>query len=259
MTPAWIVPVDPTAMVVPEYRACSYGRWRIRRAWHAADTGFWGDEGDPREVAFLEGPSADGTGIANWMSTVKSELDSQAIGICGAVGTTVVLGFGLGWAVANIALNPAVDRVIAVERDPEILGLAEISGVFAGLAPDIRSKIELREADAFSFVPDMPVDTLVADIWPDWLEDRVHRDTIAIQRRIAARRVHFWGQEMAIWRQAVRRFGPDAPFDWAAVRQVAEQDMDLPLILPDWPDYPEKILMGLRRSAYDEMAAVGSA
>lgn len=188
------------------------------------------------------------------MSTVQLELESQEVGIHGAVGTTVILGFGLGWAVVNAALNPAVDRVIAVERDPDVIGLSDVSGVFDGLSPDTRAKIEIRQADAFEFEPDGPVDTLIADIWPDWQAHRVYEDMLILQSQIGADRVHFWGQEMTIWRRAIKRFGPDVPFDWTAIRRTVSEELELPLILPDWPDYPERILRLLQRCSGEELS-----
>jgi len=255
MTAPWVVPVRRNALTIPEFKAVAVGRWRIRRAMQWANMGFWGDDAGACDVAFLEGPGEGGGATANWMSTVQLELDSQEIGIAGAVGTTVVFGFGLGWATVNAALNPAVERVIAVERDPEIIALSEVSGVFDGLSPEVRGKIEIRQGDAFDFAPERSVDTMLADIWPDWLDPAVCRDVVRLQHRVGAARVHFWGQEATIWRAAVARFGPTAPFDWPAIRATVAEDLGLPLILPDWPDYPEMILRCVQRAAPAEVAA----
>lgn len=53
------------------------------------------------------------------------------------------------------------------------------------------------------------------------------------------------------------RFGPTAPFDWPAIRRTVGEDLALPLILPDWPDYPDKILKILRRFSYSELIESG--
>lgn len=257
MTEPWIVPVEPGRSIFPPYRAVSHGRWRIRIAELMADIGFWGDEGEPRSVAFLEGPTAQGDAPGGWMSTSRLEIESQEIGIAGAVGTTVVLGLGLGWAALNAALRPEVGRVVVVERDRDTIGLAEVSGLFDGVDPAVCAKIEFHACDAFAYAPDGPVDTLLADIWPDWQEPRVMRDASAINERVGAARVHVWGQEIFLWRHAVARNGPATPFDWPAIRRAVTEDIRLPLILPDWPDYPERILRCLRRCAPGELAAAG--
>jgi hypothetical protein len=181
------------------------------------------------------------------------EPESQEIGIHGATGTALMLGLGLGWAALNTMMNPSVTRLIVVERDAEVIALSARSGVFAGLSPDQRARLEIVAGDAFTFVPDGPIDTLLADIRPTWLDPMVVEEMRALQTRINAARVHFWGQEAAIWRAAAARFGPQAPFDWEAIRTVVADDIALPLILPDWDDYPQKIVDCLRRYGTPEI------
>jgi hypothetical protein len=52
---------------------------------------------------------------------------------------------------------------------------------------------------------------------------------------------------MEIWRHACRRAGrvPDA-LDWPTLRRIVEDDMKLPLILPDSGDYPMLISSAAR-------------
>jgi hypothetical protein len=253
----WVVPVTSGDLTIPPYREVQFGRWRIRQMADHTDMEFWDHASARRSITFLEGPAASSDVTMNWMSTLSMELESQEIGIAGAVGTTVILGLGLGWALLNTALRPSVDRVVVVERDPETIGLAEVSGLFDTVAPAVRAKVEIVEADAFSYSPDGPVDTLLADIWPDWQHPEVVSDMRRLHAGIGGERVHFWGQEIAIWRSAVARFGPTAPFDWPAIRRTVSEDMALPLILPDWPDYPDKILKILRRFSYSELIESG--
>ena len=61
-----------------------------------------------------------------------------------------------------------------------------------------------------------------------------------IQNNIAAEAIYFWGQEIQIWRAACAHQGDTPALDWPLVRAIA-RDFALPLILPDWPDYPQKI------------------
>lgn len=237
--------------MVPDFQPIEHGRWRIRTIPSQAQASVWGDTGTDGPAAFLE-RTGDG-GVANWMSTTLMERESQEIGIHGATGTTLMLGLGLGWAALNTMMNPSVTRLIVVERDAEVIALSARSGVFAGLSPDQTARLEIVAGDAFTFVPDGPIDTLLADIWPSWLDTVVVEEMRAVQKRINAARVHFWGQEAAIWRAAATRFGPLAPFDWEAIRTVVADDIALPLILPDWDDYPQKIVDCLRRYGTPEI------
>jgi hypothetical protein len=207
----------------------------------AAARGYWGEVYRVAGTVILTGPSREG--VQSWMSMLPSEIESQEIGLAAAHGHTVVLGLGMGWLVANLALKPAVDQVTVVERDPDVIALIEAAEVFAALPGPARAKIRIVEADALAWRPDRPVDSLQADIWRRLLEDGKLADVRRMQANIEARSIYFWGQEMEIWRFACRRAGGlAAGLDWPAIRAITTEDIALPLIVPDWPDYPAKIV-----------------
>ena len=105
-----------TSLWLPRLREGQWGRWSLRVIMMLAARGYWGRSYRINGTAILMGPHAKDQ--AAWMSLVPMEVESQEIGIAAAHGHTAVLGLGMGWCAANVALNPAVDRVTVVERDP---------------------------------------------------------------------------------------------------------------------------------------------
>jgi hypothetical protein len=227
----------------PHYRAVTSGPWRIRIVAMAAARGYWGD------VYRLNGAVImvrdNGAAAESWMSMLPSEIESQEIGLRAAHGHTVILGLGMGWLTANVALQPQVERVTVVERDADIIALVAANKVFERLPEAARRKITVVQADALDWHPDRPVDSLQADIWLKTLEDGKLADIRRMQANIAARSLYFWGQEMEIWRHACRRLDALATaLDWPVLRSVVTEEIGLPLVLPDWADYPQKIVAG---------------
>ncbi len=235
-----------TDLWFPHYRQTVSGPWSVRLVGMIAAPGYWGTSYRISGAVVLTGPGEKGK--ASWMSTTPSEIESQQIGQAGAHGHTVVLGLGLGWQAANAALKPDVTHVTVVERDPAIIALIEDQGVLAQLPPEAQGKIEIVTADANFWKPAAPVDTLLADIWEKTDGDRRLEDYQRMQANIGAGSVYFWGQEVQIWRAACRRVGSDAVLDWPLVRAIVAEDFRLPLIVPDWPDYPQKIMAAAKQA-----------
>lgn len=221
---------------LPHYQTSSGRQWSVRRIAMAAARGYWGKVYPLPWTVVLTGPGRDGP--ASWMSLTPSEIESQTIGLAAAAGHTVVLGLGMGWLAANAALKPEVTHVTVVERNADVLCLIEEQGVFAQLPKPAREKIEIVKSDAFAYHPSEAVDSLQADIWERFTEDQKLDDMRRLQDGIGAKALYFWGQEMEIWRAALRRGGT---LDWPLLRVIAAEDIALPLIVPDWPDYPAKI------------------
>ena len=171
---------------------------------HAA-RGYWGRLYGPSDTPILMGPFE--RGAAAWMSIVPMEIESQEIGIRSAHGHTVVLGLGMGWCAANVALNPAVERVTVIERDPGLVRLIGQIGPFGQLPEAARAKIHLVLGDALRWRPGTAVDSLQADIWARFVEPRKWNDVRRLQENIGARSIYFWGQEMELWRLACRARG----------------------------------------------------
>jgi hypothetical protein len=242
-----ISPIDllgqfTTSLWLPHYRAGVWGEWSLRVAFLAAGRGYWGQTYATLGSAVLSGPVRDGD--ATWMSIVPMEIESQEIGIAAARGHTVVLGLGMGWATANVALSPGVDRVTVVERDADVIALIAEQGVFDQLPSGARDKITIVQADAFDWRPDAAVDSLQADIWAKIVEPGKWSDVRRLQANIGATSLYFWGQEMELFRLACREAG-GVPTDLSdtEVERLAAQT-GLPLVLSREPGLAARIAAG---------------
>ncbi|WP_448187560.1 hypothetical protein [Azospirillum sp. sgz301742] len=232
MQPSTVVPqFFESDLFFPTYQPFSGERWELRVAPMAIIKGYWNDARVITNMAVLM--RREGERLVTWMSMTPMETESQEIGCRLATGHTVIMGMGMGWAAANSATQPAVTRVTVVERDPEVIGMIRNTGIFQQLPPDTAAKIEVVEGDALEWVPDAPVDTLLADIWlPLNGDDRVEQ-VRRMHANTGAARVYFWGQEMVIARRA-RDTG--RVLDDATVAAIVDE-LGLPLIGPEWPDY----------------------
>jgi hypothetical protein len=223
----------------PRYRPGVWGPWSVRIVAMLSARGYWGTSYRMQGSVILTGPVEQDE--ASWMSIVPMEVESQEIGIAAARGHTVVLGMGMGWCAANVALNPAVERVTVIERDPNVIALIEALGIFDQLPPEARAKIGVVRDDALIWRPDSRVDSVQADIWAKFVEPRKWDDVRRIQANIGADSLYFWGQEMELWRLACRDLGgvPER-LGQDEIKRIAGM-LDLPLVHPGWPDYGDRI------------------
>jgi hypothetical protein len=220
-----------TDLFVPTYQPFVGARWELRVVPMGMCKGYWSDAKIIRDMAVLL--RSDGDRPISWMSMTPLEIESQEIGCRLATGHTVIMGMGMGWAAANTATQPAVTRVTVVERDPEVIGLIHDTGIFQQLPPDAAAKIAVVQADALEWVPDAPVDTLLADIWLGLNGDDRVEHVRRMHANTGAPRIYFWGQEMTIARRA-RHTG--RVLNDATLAAIVEE-LGLPLIGPEWPDY----------------------
>lgn len=243
---------DPHAMLgdfatplwLPRLREGTWGDWSLRVTPMHAARGYWGGIYRTAGTVLLMGPfEEDG---AAWMSIVPMEIESQEIGIAAAHGHTVVLGLGMGWCAANVALNPAVDRVTVVERDSEVIALVDALDVFGQLPETARAKIEVVLDDALTWRPDAQVDSLQADIWAKFVEPRKWDDVRRMRDNIGPGSIYFWGQELELWRLACRARGslPERLDAGELADLVA--GTGLPLIVDRREDYADRIAEAAR-------------
>jgi hypothetical protein len=224
----------------PRYRALTSGAWSLRVAMIPAARGYWGEVYRLEGALILMGPGEGGQ--RSWMSMLPCEIESQEVGLNAACGHTVVFGLGMGWVAANAALRPDVERVSVIERDPDVIAMALATGVFEQLPAAARAKIHLIQADALSWTPGGPVDSLQADIWLSLLENGKLEAVQRMQCNVQARSVYFWGQELEIWRHACRRAGSVLRvLDGPTLRRIVSDDLGLPLVAPDRADYAQKV------------------
>lgn len=237
------IPMFTSDMHMPAYIEGTNGRWRLFKGGFLLDRGYysglWGVAGMP---ALLRDTNGDGRSWETWMSLSPHEIESQELGCRYACGHTVVMGLGMGWVAINMALNPAVELVTIIERDPEVIELFGQSGALHGLADNVTAKIRIIRADALEWRPGEKVDFLYADIWRCLEEPQTVDNVRRMQANIGAEVIYFWGQELAIHSLAERKPAACAEGEWAAeVRRCVTDVIALPLLLPDDFDYPAMI------------------
>lgn len=228
-----------TPLWIPRYREGSWGPWSLQVKIAHARRGYWGRLYGAARIPILTGPFEEHG--AAWMSIVPMEVESQEIGIASAYGHTVVLGLGMGWCAANVALNPAVARVTVIEHDLNVIALVGTMDLFGQLPEAARAKIELVRGDAFHWRPDSAVDSLQADIWARFIEPRKWDEVRRIHDHVGAGSLYFWGQELELWRLAcrARRRVPERLEEGELEALIAQTG--LPLVVDGRPDYPERI------------------
>ena len=242
MAPAGL-PTYQSPMFIPHYQAFTGERWSLRHADMVLCPGYWTPPQLVNGMALLM--RADETGkMRTWMSMSPMEIESQEIGCQHASGHVLVMGLGMGWAAANAALHPDVSQVTVVEFDPEVIAAVTQSGIFSQLPAQASQRVRVLQGDAHQYVPDMPVDTLLADIWLPLFGAERDAEVRRMRDNTGAKRVYFWGQEMLIAQRA-RQAGLALTADVLATL-IAQ--MDLPLIGPaECPDYLQRIQVAAGR------------
>jgi len=152
------------------------GRWSVARRAFQPYEGFVRDDilcpGDfveiPRVGFFperFEYPSLLEDG-REWMTVTPLEINTMREPIGQASGRVISFGLGLGYFSYLAHLKPSVSRVVAVERDPDLI--AFFSEFILPLF-DFPDKISLVCADAFDYassdLPRQPFDFAFVDLW----------------------------------------------------------------------------------------------
>ncbi|MBP7864531.1 MAG: hypothetical protein KA419_01170 [Acidobacteria bacterium] len=220
--PPWFVPV---------LRPMETAHWRVTTCPFHVEPGYHsGLWAVPAMPLLLRRSEGSGDAWETWMSFSPREIESQEPACRHAAGKVAVMGLGLGWAAANLALNPRVRQVTVVELDPEVIELVTSLGVFGQLPEAVRAKVGIVRADALAWRPGSPVDFLYADIWrcfdaPGTL-DQVRR----MQANAAAETVCFWGQEILLHRLLEGTGWANLPL--AGLRDKVRELTGLPLLVP---------------------------
>ncbi len=97
-----------------------------------------------------------------WMSLLPHEINTMKDVIAASHGKVVLLGLGLGYAAASMALKDNVEEVRVVEKDREIISIFE-----RFIRPRLASsaKITVVEGDAMDYRLPEDADFLFADLW----------------------------------------------------------------------------------------------
>ncbi len=234
------VPLFTTDFYLPQYKEGRAGKWKLARSPFGLVPGYytklWAASDMP---VLLRSAGGDSPSWETWMSLSPREIESQELACRFARGYTVVMGLGMGWVAANIALNPAVDRVTVVEYDPQVIALIEESGALDQLPPDILAKLDIVQADALAWTPAEAVDFLYADIWLTLDEPETLGEVGRMQENIHASTIYYWGQELTIHAQAKKLAEPgqELTLTEPLIRRIVTQEIGLPLLIPDDEDY----------------------
>ncbi|MGE5518129.1 MAG: hypothetical protein ACM31D_20185 [Bacteroidota bacterium] len=231
------LPQFHTDLFIPTYAPAQMGDWEVRLADYVLTSGYWSS---------LVGVSGMAALVRNgnaWMSMTPMELESQEIGVRLAHGHVVIFGMGMGWSAAVSALREQVTSVTVVELDEDVLALHRQLDIFSQLPDWAAAKIRVEQGDAYRWTPRQPVDLLMPDIWLPLVSDGRVEEVRRMQANVQARSVYFWGQEMEIARHAA---AAGRPLDADGIAATIA-DFDLPLIGPEFPDYPAKVHTAARQ------------
>jgi hypothetical protein len=244
-------------LFMPTYRPGRIGPWKIITG--SGLSHHWGYFTGPcmAERMPLLARREDGTentadgegGVWNtWMSLSPLEIESQEIGCRHAQGHTAVMGLGMGWVAANMALHPNVTKVTVVEVDTDVIDLFHHSGALDSIPHEARDKLDIVNADATEWQPDTvgEVDLLHADIWLRLAEPQALEQVRQMQSNVQAKRIYYWGQEIAIYKAARTFLDDDAPLTPQAVRQAIDEVIGLPLLAPPDADYAQLITQAIQ-------------
>jgi ribosomal protein S18 acetylase RimI-like enzyme len=175
-------------LCIPAFRPASLGMWSLKKEKMVAQFGYFQDWEGRGDIDVLN------YGERTWMSSARDEVDSQTPHVAAAFGHTVLMGAGMGIALFNLLSKPDVTRITLIERDPLVIELLRRSTDFEAW-PGI-GKLRIEVTDALTYLPDLPVDHLYADIWATPGESQSISDLQRIQANVRASKVGWWGQEL---------------------------------------------------------------
>ena len=107
-------------------------------------------------------------------------------------GHVVIAGLGMGLALYNALLRPAVRRVTVLECDPEVIVLF---GKITGPGWPARDRFAIEQIDARAWRSSEPVDYLYADIWDKLGAAEAATDTRELCRNLRPKSAGYWGME----------------------------------------------------------------
>jgi hypothetical protein len=172
-----------------------------------------------------------------WMSLMPVEVESLGLAAECARGEVVLFGLGLGWLAALCAIRPEVERVTVVENDRPLIAFHRELALFERLPGGVGGKVRVVEGDALEWRPDRSVDFLQIDIWQPLVSEGRVDQVLPMHANVAARSVHFWGQELEIARHAV---AAGRPLDEAGIAATVAE-FGLPLAGPELPEYAARV------------------
>jgi hypothetical protein len=173
-------------ILVPAYQAGRVGAWELKRQFQPVLRGYFRGLQTAAENYLL---TRDGR---VWMSLSPVEIESLAPHISHMQGHVVIAGLGMGLALYNALLRPAVRRVTVLEHDPEVITLFD---AIRGSEWPSLDRFTIAQADALIWRSPEPVDYLYADIWDRLGAPEAAADTRAMCRNLRPKSAGYWGME----------------------------------------------------------------
>ena len=171
---------------IPSYRAGHIGNWRLERQVQPVLRGYFRGLQYAGENWLLT------RGDRVWMSLSPLEVESLAPHVPHMRGHVVIAGLGMGLALYNALLRPAVRRVTVVERDPEVIALFD---AIRGAEWPFPNRAAIERGDALMWRSPEPVDYLYADIWDRLGSPEAAADMRTMCRNLRPKAAGFWGME----------------------------------------------------------------
>lgn len=236
------IPIFETDLFIPSYKPGKWDSWEIKQADlcldHGYVSGLWLVKNLP---VLFKHQKEDSNQAETWMSPSAYEIESQEIGCRYCRGNTVVAGLGLGWSAVNAALLPQTRSVTVLELDPLVISIIEELKVFNSVEGEVQKKISVIQTDAMEWKPEQLVDFLYVDIWAKHGERQALDDVRKMQKNIKAKEIYFWGQEMIIYDEAKKLDPGMETISNNLVRQIVQEKIGLPLLIPDDRNYAKII------------------
>lgn len=206
------------AMQVPAYKECVVGSWELEHVTQVFQVpGYFTRHHHTVTDCWRLMQSRQ-----TWMSLTPFELESQAHHAAEAYGHVVVAGLGMGMLLYNLCRSKRIRRITVLESDSDVLAIMNESCDISSWTTYTGRAVEFVICDALKWRPqisdsdDDKVQTLLADIWPNFADENLRDDLLAMQDNIGATLVGAWGQEgdFLHWLGSTGRRPPVTMRDW---------------------------------------------
>jgi len=180
----WTLPWP--AIKVPTYQTRRVGAWELRRQNQPVLRGYFrGLQACTENYLLMRDNRV-------WMSLSPVEIESLAPHVAHMRGHVVIAGLGMGLALYNALLRPAVRQITVLELDSEVIAL------FAAIIrPDMAEsgRFSIEQVDARDWRTTESVDFLYADIWDKIGALEAAADTRIMCRNMRPKSAGYWGME----------------------------------------------------------------
>jgi hypothetical protein len=171
---------------IPSYQTGRVGAWEIKRQVQSVLRGYFrGLQACAENYVLVRDDRV-------WMSLSPVETESLAPHVAHMRGHVVIAGLGMGLALYNALLRPAVRQVTVLECDSEVIALFHS---ITGRGWRRSDQFTIERVDAREWRPSEPVDFLYADIWDKVGATQAGADTRIMCHNLRPKSAGYWGME----------------------------------------------------------------